>query len=270
MFIAFRIPALKVHIQLLSRFQTRCVSTANPAPNGVYVQSKTKLNKAITGATQGKVEKDSKPGKLLKDEDIRHPSVQISHGGRLSAPTTVGHLLSMLDRRGYFIQLVSQRPPIVRIVSKSDEYNRRKQEQEQAKVSKAKQSHKEVQFSWAISEADAVHKMGKAREELERGFRVDLVFTHKRGHPVPSEQEMKQRLAAVVESLAGIGREWRERQFQRRTAVVYLQGTGTVPIHSQREKNGTQKAAEEALSAVAKKRKYNVDPIPQEIWNLFQ
>ncbi|KAM6495495.1 hypothetical protein JOM56_008201 [Amanita muscaria] len=253
------------HGRVSLRWSTYATLSKPVSPNGGTGAQKAKFNKnTVTAPAPRKPEREPMTNGPLKDEDIKYSRVRISHDGRLSAPATVTRLLSLIDRRGYYIQLVNQQPPIVKIVNKSEEYSRKRQEQEQAKLSKAKQSRKEVQLTWAIAEADAVHKLEKAREELEKGNRVDLVFSQKRGHPVPSEREMRERMQTVVDSLADVGKEWKEKDFQWRMAVAFLQGTE--PTRSQ-EKTAAQDPDDAVLT---KKRKYNVNPIPQEIWDLFK
>ncbi|KAF8631996.1 hypothetical protein AX17_004941 [Amanita inopinata Kibby_2008] len=279
--------------------QARSLSQTSPAnANGSGTQPKAKFNRnAFIDSQLSRATRTTRPGKPkgpLKDEDIKHPYVQISHDGRLSVPTTIPHILSLIDRRGYYLLLANSSPPIVKLVNKSEEFARKKQEQEQARLSKARQTHKEVQLSWGLGEADADHKLGKAREELEKGLRVDLVFVYRKGQPVLSEEQMREKVQAVVDSLADVGKEWKERQFQRRTGAVFLQSLGPVNPSTQQENATLQEGqVEETLtvkkkgkkprknkdakkeqdmeeSKDTKKSKYKVKPIPQEIWDLFQ
>lgn len=242
---AFRVAVLSVlkqHTPPLQRSQgARSFSmTSQVLANGASPKPKARFKKNAFVSGQEKPAEEPKRKKAdgpLKDEDIKYPRVQITHDGRLSAPTTITRVLSLLDRRGYYIQLVSQKPPVVKIVNKSEEYNRKKQEQEQAKLLKAKHVHKELQLTWATGEADATHKLEKAREDLARGFRVDIVFEHKRGQPSPSHQQMQERVQAVVDSLADVSMEWKERQIQRRIAAVFLRGTGTSSSEPEQERD---------------------------------
>ncbi|PFH50578.1 hypothetical protein AMATHDRAFT_96499, partial [Amanita thiersii Skay4041] len=158
-----------------------------------------------------------------KDEDIRAQFVQINHNGRLSRPTPVSRLLSLLDRRGYYILLVSANPPIVRIINKTEEFERKKQEQEQAKLARTKQVHKEMQLTWGAAEADMAHKLGKVREELERGHRVDLVFTVKKGQRGMPVREVRAKVQEVVSTFEDVAKVYKEGIFQSRMAAVFLQ-----------------------------------------------
>ncbi|KAK2462292.1 hypothetical protein APHAL10511_005598 [Amanita phalloides] len=268
-FSAFRIAIislLKRRTRLgLSRQQARSISATNLSfADHAPTKTRTKFNKnEFTAAQQKMVEEPTrKASGPVKDEEIGYRRVQITHDGRLSAPTTVARILSYIDRKGYYIQLVNHQPPIVKIVNKAEEFNRKRQEKEQAKLSKAKQAHKELQLSWVSGEADTAHKLEKAREDLAKGLRVDLVFAHKKGQRLVTEQEMQERVQTVVNSLADVGKEWKERRFQRRMAAVFLQGDE----HPHPE--DAPSAPEEA--AKKKKSKFEITPIPKEIWDLFQ
>src|SRR6266576_285440 len=168
-FLAFRTAVVSVLTRrvptiprTLSRSQQqRSLFATSPFANGESRQAKTKFNKNSFLLAQAKKENEPrrKADGPLKAENITYRRVQIRHDGRLSTPSTVSYILSLLDRRGYYIQLVSHDPPIVKIVDKAEEYNRMKEEHEKAKLSKAKQVHKELQLSWATSDADIAHKL---------------------------------------------------------------------------------------------------------------
>ncbi|KAF8629643.1 hypothetical protein AX15_003374 [Amanita polypyramis BW_CC] len=304
-FSAFRTVVISVSLSH-SRHARYISATSSVFAGGAPAPPKARFNKntflASQGSGAGEQQKERRPTGPLKDEDIKYRTVQITHDGRLSSLTTVKHILSLIDRRGYYIQLVNHRPPVVKIVSKADDYSRKRQEHEQAKHVKATRAHKEVQLSWAAGEADATHKLEKIREDLAKGSRVDLVFEQKKGQPSPSPQEMHERVQAVVDSLADVGKEWKDRRIQRRLAAVFLQGTKQLESEMDAEKlgDGSQKAviAAEKMrkkeeekkrraerkkektilegGAVASdepsktlKKKYQVDPIPQQVWDLF-
>ena len=288
-FLAFRTAVISVLKYRPPLTHARYISaTTSVFANGASAPPKTRFNKnAFLASQETKAkgeQREKKPSGPLKDEEITFRTVQITHDGRLSSPTTVTHILSRIDRRGYYILLVSRQPPLVKIVNKADEYNRKRQEQEQVKLAKAKRAHKEVQLSWATGEADTAHKLEKAREDLAKGCRVDLVFAQKKGQSVPSLPEMRDKVQAVVDSLADVGREWKDRQIQRRMAAVFLQGTkqsdvpdveteGTeveiTPEEKVPEKKSKKPSKKSAADETVKGKKYQVNPIPQEIWDLF-
>lgn len=277
---------------------SRPISASSPSfANEALAKTPTKFNKNGFLLAQAEKAEEPRPRKAdgpLKNEKIKYRSVQINHNGRLSAPTTVRYILSLLDRSGYYIQLISHQPPIVRIVNKEEEYKRKKEEHEKAKLSKAKREHKEIQLSWVTSGADAMHKLEKARKDLAKGFRVELVFAHKSNQPLPSVQAMHKTLQSTVDSLADVGKEWKERVLQRKMGALFLKGTE--PPNSEPEqmeiemdvpevvkkdrKNQRRLTRKEKIlqselgggdgadATTLRKREYM--EIPQEIWNLFQ
>ncbi|KAF8351065.1 hypothetical protein F5887DRAFT_1193597 [Amanita rubescens] len=276
-FLAFRtavVSVLKRRLPTtLSRSQQqRSIFATSPFAIGEPRKAKTKFNKNSFLLTQAKKEEPRrKSDGPLKDEKITCRRVRIRHDGRLSELSSVSYILSLLDRRGYYIQLISHEPPIVKIVDKAEEYNRMKEEHEKAKLSKAKQGHKELQLSWATSDADIAHKLEKAKEDMAKGLRVNLVFTHKRGQPLPSLQDIHERLQRLVDSLAEVGKEWKPRVVQRRLAAVFLEGINRPNLGKGENLEAEDKEeSEEDPSAPSKKRKYAINPIPEKIWDLFR
>lgn len=278
-FLAFRtavVSVLKRRVPTAPRLlsssqQQRSIFATSPFANGEFRKPKTKFNKNAFLLAQAKKEEEPKrkSGGPLKDENIKYKRVHIRHDGCLSAPSNVSYILSLLDRRGYYIQLISHDPPIVKIVDKAEEYSRMKEEHEQAKLSKSKQVHKEVQLSWVTSDADMAHKLEKAKEDLAKGLRVNLVFAHKRGRPLPSLEDIKERLQSLVDSLADVGKEWKARVVQRRLAAVFLEGINR-PGKGKFSEAEEKEESEEDPPTLSKKRKYEINPIPKEIWDLFR
>lgn len=132
-----------------------------------------------------------------------------------------------------FAQLVA--PPsnatdgyaLVKLVDRKEAAAREKTQRIKALASRKATEEKEIQFAWAVGAADVQHKLRKARQELERGVRVRLVFARKAtGGPErdPGTRAKQNALVTqVVEALADIGREWRVRDERRNLVVVYLQ-----------------------------------------------
>jgi translation initiation factor IF-3 len=132
-----------------------------------------------------------------------------------------------------FAQLVA--PPseatngyaLVKLVDRREAAAREKSQRLKAQASRKASEEKEIQFAWSIGAADAQHKLRKARLELERGVRVQLVFASKAtgGAQRDSGTRTKQNalVAQVVEELTDVAREWRRRDERRNMVVVYLQ-----------------------------------------------
>ena len=276
---------------------SRPISASRPPfANDAVAKTPTKFNKNAFLLTHAEKAEEPKPRKKtdgpLKNDKITCRSVQINHNGRLSAPTTVKYILSHLDRKGYYILLISHQPPIVRIVNKEEEYKRKKEEHERAKLLKVKREHKEIQLSWVTSGADAVHKLEKARKDLAKGFRVELVFAHKSNQRLPSVRDMHKTLQRTADSLADVGKEWKERVLQRKMGALFLRGveppnsepeqveieTDMLEVVKKDGKNQRRLTRKEKIlqselgggadASTLRKREYR--EIPQEIWDLFQ
>lgn len=87
-------------------------------------------------------------------------------------------------------------------------------------------------MTWYSSEADVETKLGKMREDLEKGYKVDLVIMSKKGMRPPSLEDMKGRVQEFVAHFSDIAKEWKERDFTKATAVIYLQGTATPSVEA--------------------------------------
>ena len=132
-----------------------------------------------------------------------------------------------------FAQLVA--PPseatngyaLVKLVDRRQAAAREKTQRIKAQASRRASEEKEIQFAWSIGAADVQHKLRKARQELERGVRVQLVFARKAtgGAERDSGTRAKQNalVEKVVEELTDVAREWRMRDERRNMVVVYLQ-----------------------------------------------
>lgn len=133
-----------------------------------------------------------------------------------------------------FAQLVA--PPseatngyaLVRLVDRKEAAAREKTQRLKAQASRKASEEKEIQFAWSIGAGDVQHKLRKARQELERGARVQLVFARKASggsqRDVGTKAKQNGLVAQVVEELTDVAREWRMRDERRNMVVVYLQG----------------------------------------------
>lgn len=116
---------------------------------------------------------------------------------------------------------------LVKLVGRREAAAREKTQRLKAQASRRASEEKEIQFAWGIGPADVQHKLRKARQELSRGVRVQLVFARKasggaqRDPATKTEQNVL--VDEVVEALADIGREWRIRDERRNMVAVYVQ-----------------------------------------------
>ncbi|KAG5639146.1 hypothetical protein H0H81_006405 [Sphagnurus paluster] len=167
-----------------------------------------------------------------RDEEIEHRMVQLvdPETGRLMDPMPLSTLLASLDRRKQFVELVSLKPaPLVKIFSKAEVTQREHEAESKARAAARRVAQKEIQMTWSAAPGDLEHKLGKVRQELEVGARVDLVFTRKKNQAPLKMDEMKERAQEVVDSLADISKEWKEREVHQNMTAIFLQGTGEPP-----------------------------------------
>jgi len=166
---------------------------------------------------------------LPRDEDIQHRIVQLvdPETGRLTEPIPLRSILADLDRRTKYVELVSSTPaPLVKIFDKLAESRRSAEAQQKARAAARKAIQKEVQLTWNAAPGDLAHKLEKVRQELERGVRVDLVFAKKKNQALIPLEEMQARAQEIIDSLADVSKEWKDRDVRASMTAIFLQGTG--------------------------------------------
>ena len=167
----------------------------------------------------------SSPERRPRNDEIKHHLVQLvdQETGRLNPPTALSAVMASIDRKTHFVELVRESPfPIVKIADKKAAYAAMKRLQ---RSKKPPISTKEIQLTWCAGAADWDHKLRKVREELEKGNRVDVVFTPKRGKRAPSIPEMEARVQDTLARLHDAGKEWKPREKEGYLIAVHLQGT---------------------------------------------
>jgi translation initiation factor IF-3 len=218
-------------------------------PRGAWVKNNQPSRPAISKeAEKTKARKAKEIG--LKDNFIPYEKVQVSTPEGLSfrpLKDVIAEIdsLNSLEERGkryHAVLVVNDPDPIVKIVDFKAEYNKKKKAQERAKASAAQKVRKEVQLSWASSEADVETKLEKVKGDLEKGFKVDMVITGKGSMRRLDRDEQTQRVQQLVTRLQGIAKEWKERDFTQAAVVVYLQGIAEMPVVDEGDKKA-EKAA---------------------------
>jgi translation initiation factor IF-3 len=178
----------------------------------------------------------------LKDHEIPYRKVQVTSPEGLSDFRTLEDVLAEVERlnsgdeeggnsfKRYHALLVANDPhPIVKIVDFKLEFRKQKAAQEKAKNNAVNRVRKEVQLTWASSEADVETKLQKMKEDLEKGFKVDLVIMPKKNVRPPRREDMQGRADDVVAHFSDVAKEWKERDYTRTTVILYLQGTSSSP-----------------------------------------
>lgn len=174
------------HNPIQSQTQSRIIHSTRPRPSA----NTGTLN---TGAKQNG----------LQDENIPANFVQIaSEDGKLQPPQRLRDALASINRSQYFILQVSpgsrEQLPVCRVVSKQAvrEYVRSKEKAAHA----SKTSLKQIELNWAIDSHDLSHRLKKLTEFLEKGRKVEISLTRKKGKRAPTPDEVKQVMASVVET----------------------------------------------------------------------
>lgn len=166
-----------------------------------------------------------------KDEDIKHNRVQVVNAeGKLEPPIPLATILASLDRKKYFVQLVTDNQPIVKILDKQEAYKKAKALKRAKKAADRGPEEKEIQMTWGVATGDLSHKMDKVRTELEKKNRVSLIFAPKKGQPVPPPNERDEKMNEILEMLKDIGQESRPRTVLRSHLTLHLEARRTNTI----------------------------------------
>jgi translation initiation factor IF-3 len=170
-----------------------------------------------------------------RNMEIKYRIVQVidPETNKLHPPTTLSHLISSIDLKTHFIELVSEHPnPLVKVFSKKEAYDRRRASEEKRKVTARNQmDQKEIQMTWGVGRGDLAHKLKKVRRELEKGNRVDLVYAPKKGQPKPTPKEKELRVQETLDFIRDVGKEWKSREDRDGMTIIYLQCLNRQPLH---------------------------------------
>ncbi|KAL1747792.1 hypothetical protein HDZ31DRAFT_31137 [Schizophyllum fasciatum] len=162
-----------------------------------------------------------------RDTNIPHFVVRVVSpdgvGDLIDLPT----LLTSIDRKDYFVELVTysrDTGALVKVINKRERAQQVREQKQRARASK-KPAPKEMQLTWATDGHDLAHKLSKARKDLTRGARVDIGFAQKSGQKELTEREKQQKLQGVVDSLQDVATEWKPREIRKHIATLFLQST---------------------------------------------
>ncbi|KAH7912455.1 hypothetical protein BJ138DRAFT_988650, partial [Hygrophoropsis aurantiaca] len=159
--------------------------------------------------------------------NIPHRYVRVvnSETDKLEPMTSLKSLLDSLDKKVWIVELVSEKPePVVKVVDRMESLRKFKEMQRAHRAAvKASSAHKEIQMTWGVDVGDLTHKLSKARAELEKGNRVDIVIAPKKGQQLPKYAEMKTRANQIASSLADIATEKKARDVQKTVTVMSFQ-----------------------------------------------
>lgn len=149
-----------------------------------------------------------------RDKEINSQIVQlVDSEGRLCSPEPLQDVLGRVKTRTHFVELVQQDPPIVKIISRSEDHAARKAQKERARS--AKMERKEIQMTWNVAESDIAHKLKKAYDELHGGNLVDVAIAPKARQILPKPQDMVDRMQLIADKLSDVAVERQERTLTR-------------------------------------------------------
>jgi translation initiation factor IF-3 len=138
---------------------------------------------------------------------------------------TIGEDGKKIKSPTHFIQLVSLDPPVVRLVNRADAYAKKKERAKSQKLSAKQNVTKEIQLTWGVAQGDWEHKVSKARSELKKGNRVDVVFAPKSKVKPPSHEEMLAIANKMVESLRDVGYQWKDIKKTNSMLLLHLRAS---------------------------------------------
>ncbi|KAN0097849.1 hypothetical protein V8E55_002295 [Tylopilus felleus] len=129
------------------------------------------------------------------------------------------------ERRGQprrVVELVASTPePVVRLTTRAEiEARYRTMRRAVAAAARTGAEPKEVQLSWGVAPGDVEHKMRKAKKDLEKGYRVAVVVTMKRGQRTSGREALVAFADEIAETLVGVGKECKEREITQRSMIL--------------------------------------------------
>ncbi|EAW07617.1 putative translation initiation factor IF3 [Aspergillus clavatus NRRL 1] len=146
--------------------------------------------------------KEQSKQKQIKDEDIQSEFVQIvNEAGNLEQPIRLREALHSFDRSENFLIQVSpgppDQPPVCKIVNR---LAMREHERAKAKAAHAtKTAVKQIELNWAIDPHDLTHRLKQLTSFLDKGRRVEIVLTRKKGKRAPTVEEIRNVMDSVLQ-----------------------------------------------------------------------
>ncbi|TVY52152.1 hypothetical protein LSUE1_G009697, partial [Lachnellula suecica] len=99
-------------------------------------------------------------------------------------PIQTAALLQSINTKTYILTTVVEGspgvPPICKILSRVDLLTAEKKRKTKAKESRAEKTVKGLEMNWAIDKGDLGHRLGRLREWLGKGWKVEVVLAKKR------------------------------------------------------------------------------------------
>ncbi|KAJ3842617.1 hypothetical protein F5878DRAFT_607230 [Lentinula raphanica] len=163
----------------------------------------------------------------LKNEKIPFSEVHLVESDGQLVKTGLQDLLAKIDKDDFYVELQAMEPlAVVKVINRKEAAARKKQAKEQQKQNAKKNVKKEFQFTWGMAMGDLEHRLDRAKAELKRGARVDLVFAPKSGQKAPPVAEMREKMQLIADKVADVGVEWKSRELDRGIGALFMQSSG--------------------------------------------
>jgi translation initiation factor IF-3 len=140
-----------------------------------------------------------------RDEGIHSQEVcLVQPNGKLGRPQSLSWVLSRIDRKAEFVEQYDEVDgiPVCKIINKKEAREAaksRKKQKQPAAVTKY------LELNWAIDHNDLAHRLGKLKEFLERGHRVEvLLLKKKKRMRDATAEEGKQTLESLSKYVKGV------------------------------------------------------------------
>ncbi|KAJ5204447.1 uncharacterized protein N7498_005326 [Penicillium cinerascens] len=146
--------------------------------------------------------------KMPTNEAIGAPYVQlVNKDNSLDPPVRLSQVLASFDPREFFLQQVHagapDKPPVCKILNKKETKAKEKAKAKAAKASRVQT--KKLELNWAIDAHDLKHRLGQLTTFLEKGCKVELVLTKKKGKRAATVDEIKHVMQSVMDTTKEIG-----------------------------------------------------------------
>lgn len=95
--------------------------------------------------------------------------------------------------------------PLIVLRNRKTEFDKKKAEKASAKAKKSET--KIIEMTWSIEPGDLRHKLSKARNHIEKGDSVEILFKPKPKVPLPDRSHMQDLANSVEEEVRAISNE---------------------------------------------------------------
>ncbi|KAI9268071.1 hypothetical protein BDA99DRAFT_355038 [Phascolomyces articulosus] len=146
----------------------------------------------------------SKPmGRSRRDEEItaRFITFVDDKGQVLEPRARLDDVLHKFDRSQYFLMEVQPgKVPVCRLFDKKAMFEKQKQKKK-AKQANPEAIVKEIVFGWNVSPHDMEHKLGRAKQFLEKGNKVKIEIVTKKGQQRLDKEDKGDVIDRVIEHM---------------------------------------------------------------------